>query len=497
MDPIAQTFRIENTNGGCMITSIDVYFKTKSTVHPIILELVNLEGGIPVATEVIADKVLYPSNVAISNDASLPTKFTFDSPVFIDDNDYAFVLKTNSKDYLVWVATLGQTAIDSPTAIWKQAAEGQMLTSHNKQSWEAVVDSDIKYVIRKAQFNTSVTGNVIFRNRSPQVKSRSGDLIQTTNGSASLKIYIQHHGMTANVSKVRLEFDKTTENYSGILASALNGNTYLVTGTGWNWITITAATNATTSKIHYTSGIAASYNAPMDRILVNGFVQSPIGTSYQAKIKTTSGRSIDGTQTPYIKDAGWTNIDLKTIHKFKNPRIVASYPNELLNMTDTNSLEVGVDITSENPNLSPIVHLDKFGAAATGRVLNNDLTSEISPRGGKALARYVTKAIQLQNPATSLKIMLAANTSAENTISVYYKIKSPKASSNIDNEPWVQLNPTAALIPSTNYDEFFDYTYDVDKLTQFTSFKVKVVFSGTNSALSPRIKDFRFIALAV
>lgn len=496
MEPIAQTFRIENTNGGCFITSIDVYFKTKSTSSAVVMELSPLQGGIP-SNIVLARKVKYPSAISISNDASLATKFTFDAPVFVDDGDYAFILKTNSNITTVWVATVGQLAVDLPSAIWKQAAEGQMMISNNKLSWDHVELSDLKYTIRKASFNTGVTGNVIFRNASPEILTQSGELIQTTNTSSTLKIYTQHHGLTASVSKVKLKFDTTAENYSGILASALNGNTYTVTGVGWNWITITAPTSATLTRLHYTSGIAVSYDAQMDRVAVQGVFEAPIGTTVQPKIKTTSGRSISGATTPYVKEGGWTNVNIGEVHRFDNTRCVASYPNEFVNMADANSFECAIDLTSSNPNLSPSVYIDRFGFAAVANIFNNDLTNETSASGGDALAKYVMKSVQLLNPATSLRIMFAANVAAGNAITVYYKIKGSKASGSIDTESWVLIAPTTPMITSTNYDEFLDYTYDASTLPQFTSFKIKVVFTGTNAALVPRIKDFRFIALAI
>jgi len=34
-------------------------------------------------------------------------------------------------------------------------------------------------------------------------------------------------------------------------------------------------------------------------------------------------------------------------------------------------------------------------------------------------------------------------------------------------------------------------------LPEFTSFQIKIVFNGTNSAYTARLKDFRGIALAV
>ena len=46
-------------------------------------------------------------------------------------------------------------------------------------------------------------------------------------------------------------------------------------------------------------------------------------------------------------------------------------------------------------------------------------------------------------------------------------------------------------------DEFKDYKFSVSGLTEFTSFQIKFVFTGSNSSLPARIKDLRGIALAV
>ena len=45
-------------------------------------------------------------------------------------------------------------------------------------------------------------------------------------------------------------------------------------------------------------------------------------------------------------------------------------------------------------------------------------------------------------------------------------------------------------------DEFKEYQFSADDLDEFTGFKIKIVSSGTNEALSPRFKDFRALALA-
>ena len=45
--------------------------------------------------------------------------------------------------------------------------------------------------------------------------------------------------------------------------------------------------------------------------------------------------------------------------------------------------------------------------------------------------------------------------------------------------------------------DFKDYKFSVSSLPEFTSFQIKVVFNGTNSAYPARLKDLRAIALAV
>ena len=46
-------------------------------------------------------------------------------------------------------------------------------------------------------------------------------------------------------------------------------------------------------------------------------------------------------------------------------------------------------------------------------------------------------------------------------------------------------------------DNFKDHKFSVSSLPEFTSFQIKIVFNGTNSAVPARIKDLRGIALAV
>ena len=46
-------------------------------------------------------------------------------------------------------------------------------------------------------------------------------------------------------------------------------------------------------------------------------------------------------------------------------------------------------------------------------------------------------------------------------------------------------------------NDFKDYKFSVSSLPEFTSFQIKIIFKGTNSSHTARLKDFRCIALAV
>ena len=53
-----------------------------------------------------------------------------------------------------------------------------------------------------------------------------------------------------------------------------------------------------------------------------------------------------------------------------------------------------------------------------------------------------------------------------------------------------------AFVSGSAEGEFKDYQFTADNLEEFTGFRIKIVFSGTNEALAPRLKDLRVIALA-
>lgn len=180
-DPLAQSFIIGDIPGGIFITSVDLFFKAKDVSIPVSVHIVSCENGIPTQKVIPFSKVtLYPSSVAISNNSTTATKFTFDSPVHLSDGiEYAMVVTSNSDSYLMWVAEIGQTDVASGNRITANPYAGVMFKSQNSSTWTPDQTKDFKFVMRRAQFNAGSTGVVNFNELVPSGTSFSYSLINT------------------------------------------------------------------------------------------------------------------------------------------------------------------------------------------------------------------------------------------------------------------------------------------------------------------------------
>ena len=174
-DPVAQSFVFENPEGA-FITSMDLYFGPEADDiagvdgTPVTLQICDMVNGYP------GKNVVASVDVPVfhgSADATIPTRFTFEHPVYLEPNkEYAFVVLSNSEDLALWCSELGQKSVrpgDINTFtgeyINKQPYLGTMFKSQNHSTWTAEQSQDIKFTIYRAKFNNSVTGNVVFTNK--------------------------------------------------------------------------------------------------------------------------------------------------------------------------------------------------------------------------------------------------------------------------------------------------------------------------------------------
>jgi hypothetical protein len=227
-DPLAQTFTVDDETG-IIPTSVDVYFAEKDDAVPVTLQIRETINGYPGGSNNIVggvtglEKVLLPSQVNTSRDASVPTTFKFDTIVRLEGGrEYAIVLLSDSDVYTVWHSRMGETEISTinnsdvgKIIINKQPSMGTLFKSQNGATWIASPDDDLKFVLKRANFNVS-NGTARFYNAKIDVRTEES-LLQNNpivafstasnipiNDGRHILVFHPNHGLHAPGSKVEI-----------------------------------------------------------------------------------------------------------------------------------------------------------------------------------------------------------------------------------------------------------------------------------------------------
>tara|TARA_B100002019_G_scaffold27435_1_gene21323 strand:+ start:2810 stop:10114 length:7305 start_codon:yes stop_codon:yes gene_type:complete len=163
-DPLAQSFLVEE-EGGVFLSSVDIFFKTKDSSIPISMQIRTMENGYP-SKEILpfSDCTIDPDQVELSDNAAIPTKFTFRSPVYIKaGTEYCIVLLSDSNEYQVWISRMGDIDVSGTRTISEQPYSGVLFKSQNASTWTADQYEDLKFTVYRANFTQS-SGTVILNN---------------------------------------------------------------------------------------------------------------------------------------------------------------------------------------------------------------------------------------------------------------------------------------------------------------------------------------------
>ena len=206
-DPLAQTFRIEEA-GGMFITSVDVFFATKSANIPVTCQIRTVVNGFP-SEEVLplANKVLNPSSVNLDSPSTgtAATTFTFEAPIYLRDNtEYCIVLLANTQDYTVYVATTGEKALLSGRLVSKQPSLGVLFKSQNGSTWSPSQMQDLKFNMKRAKFDISGTSTATLVNDAIETRTLATNPFKTTSGSAVVRVTHPNHGMHSTSANVTI-----------------------------------------------------------------------------------------------------------------------------------------------------------------------------------------------------------------------------------------------------------------------------------------------------
>ena len=269
--------------------------------------------------------------------------------------------------------------------------------------------------------------------------------------------------------------------------------------------------------------VVATQNIQFETLTPNVTTMTPPGTSVGGRIRTISATSIDGSEQSFV-DQGFESVAIGNQNHFETPRMVASKVNEDRQLSDlpgNKSFTFEVLMTSDNPNVSPVVDLDRVSTVLTTNRINSPVSnfatdSRVNETGqDPCSSTYVSNLIQLDNPATDITVEFAAYRRSGSDIRVFFKTISEGSnenSMNVDFELFPGFDnidqngkvinisnnngrPDDEITPSVG-GEFKDYSFSSRELPPFTKFQIKIDMVGTDQAKPPLIKELRAIAVA-
>lgn len=478
VDPLAQSFMIGDIETGAFITSVDLYFQSTSATLPVTVEIVTVENGTPTQKVVPFSQVsLNPFTISsgtytttrivqISENGSAATRFTFSDPVYLKAGaEYAIVVKSNDPAYKLYVARVGGTDIATSQKITKNVYTGVMFMSQNASTWTPDQTRDFKFVLNRAAFvgSGSLQFKPTFSTGVESVTISAGGSGFTQAGASMTFAAPAAGGTTATGTP-------TVDILTGSIVK----------------VTVTNAGNGYAFGETITLTFANSTGTPVAATAVANLLNVPVTTFNLAQENiTVEGTSITntlalGNLTPIIISPN-ENYDLKTTFA--------------LNLSTSPNTSMTTALSTSSDYVSPVIDLDRVSLLTVQNQINaladND-TTETTADKGVATSRYLTKTVNLNNPADQLNIYINANRpTAAAKITLYAKL----AYDGTAAASWVKVSPVNPLPVSSDTDQYTEAEYTLSSpANDFISFTVKIVFSSDNLYDVPSIRDFRAIA---
>ena len=219
--------------------------------------------------------------------------------------------------------------------------------------------------------------------------------------------------------------------------------------------------------------------------------------------RTTTGQ-INGDDNSYSRNSAGEVIVLNDNNFLFNSGIVASEVNETDNMSGVKSFKLELDMTSTSDFVSPVVDVGSIGANtimnridAGTTATNTGTVASTEPEGDNNAAIYCTRLVQLENPASQLKVVFDGFRPAgiaDGQIRTYFKLLKSDSTLPFEELGWTEFATTN--VPDADSSKFRSYEYDALDLEEFVGFAIKVVMQSKRTVEPCAIRAFRSIALA-
>ena len=356
-------------------------------------------------------------------------------------------------------------------------------------------------IVRGSEPRTYPAGTPVFK------YENSGVNLQRINATHNLNNVTQLDPFTFDSYKVKIDMSATT----GTDRSTDIGHPKLYIG----------ETKSTGGR-----DIRATQNMPFEIITPQVQNLTVPGTNITAQVRTTTSKSFSGNEIPYV-DAGFEDITINQQNYFDTPRMIASKVNEdskLTNIVGGKSMQMSLALNTTDSRISPVVDAQRVNAIVTSNRVNDVITNfatdsrvdtiEEDPTG----CQYVSKEIVLENSASSIKIIVAAHVGEDADLRAFFAVNGEpgldpiftpfpgysnlnsrgqviaKENNNGESDSFIIKSNTKAF--NSESIDYREYTFTVDQLPAFKTYRVKLSLISKSQCFVPRVKDLRVIALA-
>lgn len=555
VDPLAQTFFIKGSMtkeaDALYLSSADLYFKRKSPVNGVTIQIREVENGYPSA-EILAfgAKHLRSSDVRTSDDANTATTIVFDAPIRLEaEKEYAIVVKPDADDpdYLIFTTKPGGTDLTSGEAVNADWGDGVLFTSTNNRAWTAYQDEDIKFDLYRYNFNVNsgtveleTTGHEFLGISPVNAVIKSGELVYALKGAGSVStilntasnvvtgsglstfsvgdyIYVENSLQQKDLLKVVsvVSDDSLVIERPPVFGGTIQARTAVAgTATYFNprkpdFLILENSSARVTRRFEENDTIYGLNSGATGLLLT---IQD-IELSYiQAMISRVSDSDSN------------VKVAVKAIDPLapNSPAYTQEFEfssNKTFNERGCVVFSKSNDINQEK-NLRIIISLDKVDNQATTPVIdvetaqlfayvyqitNNPVTS----------TKYISKKVELQEgfDAEDFRLYVTGYRPIGTNILAYIKIKNESDPVTLKDNQWIPLELTegASLFSNTSnttdYKEFLyeipesakvdnvvTYTNDTGTYTGYRSFAIRLDLLSNDIANVPKILDYRGVA---
>ena len=556
-DPVAQSFMIDNSNypNGAFLSDVSFFFKSKPSSgsgdrSPVTLSILATLNGYPSGETLDHSVVTLPWESINTSatphylDSTTATNFKFPVPIYIQPNVlYAFMLKSSSDQYNLYVAASGDNALASsvknlptdpaPTVITKISSApyvGGLFISQNSQTWTADQNQALMFVLNNCNFTTSVTPSVqyVIPQGLPQ-RTLVSQSIDNFNGNTifnSVETIATSNVLVDAFNITTTEFVPTTTSTSYTYRPTLKNGTILSPST----FTPGKYATATYDDIYLSDGQG-------ERILL-------ANTSGSLSVFATL-RSGDPAVSPLISDAGLSAYAIKwNINncELTNSVITLANTGSGYNIACTKVTITGGGVGGSNVTTPAIVAANIVGGVIQSIYVTNGgsgyittptitiadsnttpgtgasayITGETSKNGGPATAKYVTKKVSLDTGFDSgdLTVFMTAYRPVNTDILVYYKILNRNDTQSFDDSSWQLMTCTrsGSSVYSKTRNDVYEYTFapgsngleqgyvqytstNGQTYYKFSQFAIKIVLTSSDATYTPFLNDLRCLAL--